>query len=215
MQVFGSKRHRCTGRSGKWMKDTVTREWVVSANRWCFFMCHRNNLLEDRVVDFGLIFSWLVFYRNYTILSWRTKHLKVGLINILRDHQVHEDQLRCSCGLWLLGRSKRTKQDRHGRLAALQKLKELKGTKNKYTVDEVDNVYEEVDEKEYSKRVQKRQEDDWIIDDGLLWNMFLIFSRLTKIFFLLCRWQWLCGRWTRGVWRWSWWWKHCQSQKWS
>jgi DNA polymerase alpha subunit A len=46
-------------------------------------------------------------------------------------------------------------------------LKELKGSKNKYNISEVDNVYEEVDEKEYSKRVQKRQEEDWIIDDGM------------------------------------------------
>lgn len=65
-----------------------------------------------------------------------------------------------------LGRSRRTKHDRNGRFAALQKLKELKGTKNKVIVNDVDNVYEEVDEKEYSKRVQRRQEDDWIIDDG-------------------------------------------------
>lgn len=67
---------------------------------------------------------------------------------------------------WFSGRARRTKQDREGRFAALQKLKDLKGTKNKITVAEVDNVYEEVDEKEYSKRVQRRQEDDWIIDDG-------------------------------------------------
>lgn len=65
-----------------------------------------------------------------------------------------------------LGRSRRTKQDKHGRLAALQKLKDLKGTKNKVALTEVDNIYEEVDEKEYSRRVQQRQEDDWIIDDG-------------------------------------------------
>ncbi|KZS08622.1 DNA polymerase [Daphnia magna] len=64
-----------------------------------------------------------------------------------------------------IGRARRTKQDREGRFAALQKLKDLKGTKNKVTITEVDNVYEEVDEREYSKRVQRRQEDDWIIDD--------------------------------------------------
>ncbi|EFX79893.1 hypothetical protein DAPPUDRAFT_304346 [Daphnia pulex] len=63
------------------------------------------------------------------------------------------------------GRTRRTKQDREGKSAAFQKLKDLKGTKNKVTLTEVDNVYEEVDEREYSKRVQRRQEDDWIIDD--------------------------------------------------
>lgn len=65
-----------------------------------------------------------------------------------------------------VGRSRRTKRDAQGKSAAFQRLKELKGQKNKVNVDEVENVYEEVDEKEYSKRVQQRQEDDWIIDDG-------------------------------------------------
>ena len=33
-------------------------------------------------------------------------------------------------------------------------------------MDEFTSVYEEVDEEQYSKIVQERQEDDWIIDDG-------------------------------------------------
>ena len=33
-------------------------------------------------------------------------------------------------------------------------------------VPEIANVYEEVDEKEYSKRRRDKMEDDWIIDDG-------------------------------------------------
>ena len=33
-------------------------------------------------------------------------------------------------------------------------------------VEELTDVYEEVDENEYSKIVQDRQEDDWIVDDG-------------------------------------------------
>ncbi|CAG9782777.1 unnamed protein product [Diatraea saccharalis] len=65
-------------------------------------------------------------------------------------------------------RAKRQKVDKHGRLSAFEKLKQLKGkgSKHKYDVDELENVYETVDEKEYTERVLQRQEDDWIEDDG-------------------------------------------------
>lgn len=51
----------------------------------------------------------------------------------------------------------------------MQKLKNLKekGVKNKCDVQDVDNVYDTIDEAEYTKRVRNRQEDDWIVDEGL------------------------------------------------
>lgn len=66
------------------------------------------------------------------------------------------------------GRAKRQKVDKTNKFAAFQKLKELKdqGVKNKYELTADENVYEELSEKEYTKRVLKRQEDDWIDDDG-------------------------------------------------
>lgn len=63
-------------------------------------------------------------------------------------------------------RSKRQKIDKGGRFAAFAKLKELKGSKHKLELnDAVDNVYDEVEEREYEKMVMARAEEDWI-DDG-------------------------------------------------
>jgi len=64
------------------------------------------------------------------------------------------------------GRTRRQKVDKTGRLSALERLKEARSGKRKYEVEELENVYDEVDEKEYSNTVLKRQRDDWIIDDG-------------------------------------------------
>uniref|UniRef100_A0A667XMH3 DNA polymerase n=1 Tax=Myripristis murdjan TaxID=586833 RepID=A0A667XMH3_9TELE len=70
-----------------------------------------------------------------------------------------------SCGL-ALSRSRRQKREKTGRKSALEQLRKAKrGEKIKYEVREVASVYDEVDEEEYSKMVQERQEDDWIIDD--------------------------------------------------
>ncbi|XP_078147531.1 DNA polymerase alpha catalytic subunit isoform X1 [Centroberyx gerrardi] len=70
-----------------------------------------------------------------------------------------------ACGL-AVSRSRREKREKVGRKSALEQLRRAKmGEKIKYEVKEVSSVYEEVDEDQYSKMVQERQDDDWIIDD--------------------------------------------------
>ncbi|KAJ8966094.1 hypothetical protein NQ317_008769 [Molorchus minor] len=54
----------------------------------------------------------------------------------------------------------------HTKLKLFEKFKQLKsGNRNKYEMEELENVYETVDEKEYVKQVSSRQDDDWIVDD--------------------------------------------------
>ncbi len=64
-------------------------------------------------------------------------------------------------------RKKREKKGPSSKSAAFEKLKAVKsgGKKNKYEVAPLENVYEEVSEKEYTETVLKRQEDDWIVGD--------------------------------------------------
>ncbi|GAB1302963.1 DNA polymerase alpha catalytic subunit [Apodemus speciosus] len=58
------------------------------------------------------------------------------------------------------------KKSKKGRQEALERLKKAKaGEKYKYEVEDLTSVYEEVDEEQYSKLVQARQDDDWIVDD--------------------------------------------------
>ncbi|XP_060755721.1 DNA polymerase alpha catalytic subunit isoform X2 [Neoarius graeffei] len=70
-----------------------------------------------------------------------------------------------TCGL-AVSRSRREKKEKAGRKSALEQLKRAKkGEKVKYEVKEMERVYEEVDEDQYSRMVQERQDDDWIVDD--------------------------------------------------
>lgn len=64
-------------------------------------------------------------------------------------------------------RLKRSRRDTSYKAKAFNKFKELKsGKRNKYEIENLESVYEIVEEKEYVKRVLDRQDDDWIVDDG-------------------------------------------------
>lgn len=68
-------------------------------------------------------------------------------------------------------RPKRQKRDTSYKSKAFEKFKQLKsGNRNKYEVEELENVYETVDEREYTKEVLNRLDDDWIVDDGIFYS---------------------------------------------
>lgn len=69
-------------------------------------------------------------------------------------------------------RPKRRRVDKSGRLAALEKMRNLKGKKNKYNIDEMENVYDIVNEDEYAKKVNEQASEHWIDEDG--WYLILI-----------------------------------------
>lgn len=63
--------------------------------------------------------------------------------------------------------SKRSRREKSYKAQAFNKFKELKsGKRKKYEIEELESVYEIVEEKEYVKRVLDRQDDDWIVNDG-------------------------------------------------
>ncbi|XP_027701257.1 DNA polymerase alpha catalytic subunit isoform X1 [Vombatus ursinus] len=69
-------------------------------------------------------------------------------------------------GSSMASRSRREKKSVKGRQEALERLKKAKaGEKFKYEVEDFTSVYDEVDEDQYSRMVQARQDDDWIVDD--------------------------------------------------
>lgn len=76
-------------------------------------------------------------------------------------------------------RPRRQRADKTGRLSALEKLKEFRSGKRRYEIEELENVYDEVDEKEYSNTVLKRQRDDWIVEDGI--KIFFSFKTIENI----------------------------------
>lgn len=58
------------------------------------------------------------------------------------------------------------KVDRRSKLAELRALRQA-GKKGNYEVDEVDELYEEVDENQYKKIIRDRlDQDDFVVDDN-------------------------------------------------
>uniref|UniRef100_A0A8D2DS93 DNA polymerase n=1 Tax=Sciurus vulgaris TaxID=55149 RepID=A0A8D2DS93_SCIVU len=79
---------------------------------------------------------------------------------------VHGDDFVSDSGSFVTSRARREKKSKKGRQEALERLKKAKaGEKYKYEIEDFTSVYEEVDEEQYSKLVQARQDDDWIVDD--------------------------------------------------
>ncbi|KAM4798249.1 LOW QUALITY PROTEIN: DNA polymerase alpha catalytic subunit-like [Urocitellus parryii] len=68
-------------------------------------------------------------------------------------------------GSFVTSRARREKKSKKGRQEALERLKKAKAGEKYKEIEDFTSVYEEVDEDQYSKLVQARKDDDWIVDD--------------------------------------------------
>ncbi|KAM4797649.1 LOW QUALITY PROTEIN: DNA polymerase alpha catalytic subunit-like [Urocitellus parryii] len=68
-------------------------------------------------------------------------------------------------GSFVTSRARREKKSKKGRQEALERLKKAKASEKYKEIEDFTSVYEEVDEDQYSKLVQARKDNDWIVDD--------------------------------------------------
>ena len=95
--------------------------------------------------------------------------LSVGMADADPVEEVGENEAEEEEDTLASRRSRRSnKNDKNSRLSALELLKKCKaeGKKHAFEVGEIDNIYEEVTEEEYSSRVQSRIETNFVIGSG-------------------------------------------------
>ncbi|KAM4797519.1 LOW QUALITY PROTEIN: DNA polymerase alpha catalytic subunit-like [Urocitellus parryii] len=68
-------------------------------------------------------------------------------------------------GSFVTSQACREKKSKKGCQEALERLKKAKAGEKYKEIEDFTSVYEEVDEDQYSKLVQARKDDDWIVDD--------------------------------------------------
>merc|ERR1711879_345549 len=93
----------------------------------------------------------------------------INLLNRIKmgDNPPEDDEEEIETNL-ASRRGRRTRGDKNNRMSALEQFKKMKaeGKKHAFEVGEIDNVYEEVTEEEYSNRVQGRIESNFVVGSG-------------------------------------------------
>ena len=87
--------------------------------------------------------------------------------NVINDTEEQDDEEELESNL-AQRRGRRNRGEKNSRQSALELLKKCKaeGKKHAFEVGEIENVYEEVTEEEYSSRVQGRIESNFVVGSG-------------------------------------------------